>query len=285
MLSSCDKENSRNGTPDEQEMSASKVSSEADGEAEIIFNGLFDDALGVNAEVGMGGTGIFGRNEVCPEVTLTHTAAPAVFPIRVVLNFGPNGCVGNDGHFRKGKIIIEYSDRLVFPNATATTTFDGFYFDSTKVEGTHIIKNTSASNLPMTNKSWEVKVVNAKLTRPSGNYTMWNSLKNIVQVEGASTQMPMDDQFKITGNASGTVLRGTLLVNWESNIIEPLLKKMNCHWIVKGVVRTIRRNLSTTSPWVGVLNFSPGLTPTSSGECDRIATVTINGVTHIITLP
>src|SRR5258705_12944344 len=58
---SCTKENSQNGTADQQEEQASIVSSESDGEAEIVFNEVFDDAMGVSDEVGMAGTGIFGR--------------------------------------------------------------------------------------------------------------------------------------------------------------------------------------------------------------------------------
>lgn len=39
-------------------MNVSKLSSESDTEAEIIYDGIFDDAMGVNDEVGMGGMGI-----------------------------------------------------------------------------------------------------------------------------------------------------------------------------------------------------------------------------------
>lgn len=273
-MGSCAKEKSRNGSDEEQQMQASKASSEADGEAEIIFNGLFDDAMGVNAEVGMGGTGIFGRTAVCPEVTITHTSSTP-FPIRIVLNFGINGCVAPDGHFRKGKIIIEYTDRLLVPGATSTTTFDGFYYDSIKVEGTHKIKNTSAGT---TTRQFTIDVINAKLTRPSGNYSSWNSHKVMTQIEGFVTPLPIDDIFRIEGTAEGKVLRGSLLVLWNSSTIEPLIKRFNCHWIVKGKVRTIRSTTSTTSPWVAVLDFG-------AGTCDNQATITINGVLHQITLP
>jgi hypothetical protein len=56
LIVSCSKENSRSGTDDEQEVTASKISSESDGQAELIFNGFFDDAMGVSDEVGMFGT-------------------------------------------------------------------------------------------------------------------------------------------------------------------------------------------------------------------------------------
>lgn len=277
---SCTKEKSQSGTDNEQEIAASQVSGESDAQAEIIFNGLFDDAIGVSDEVGMAGTGIFGRVNACPTVIVIHLTPPSVFPIKVILDFGVNGCVGNDGHLRKGKIITYYTDRLIHPGATATTTFDGFYVDSVHVEGTHKIKNTTnpLATTPAHPRQFTVDVINAKLSVPSGNFTEWNSHKVITQFEGQGTNDPRDDAFKVEGNAYGKVKRGPLLVIWESNIIEPLIKRFNCRWIVKGKIKTVRRNLAVNSPWIAILDFG-------NGNCDNQAILTINGVPHQITLP
>ncbi len=274
-ISSCQKEDSQNGTVEEQEIEASKASSEADSEAEIVFNGIFDDAMGVNDEVGVGGTGVFGRLNVCPVVTVTRLNPPDLFPVRILMDFGTNGCIGPDGHFRKGKVITTYTNRLMIPGAIATTIFDGFYFDSTKVEGTHKITNTSATNIA---RRFTVNVIEAKLTKPNGNFIEWNSEKVITQLEGLSTPAPMDDIFKIEGGSRGRVKRGALLVGWQSTILEPLVKRFNCRWIVRGVIRTVRLNASTNSPWIAVLNFG-------NGNCDNLAVITINGVSYQITLP
>jgi hypothetical protein len=275
---SCQKESSQNGTEEQQEMEASKVSSESDAEAEIVFNGVFDDAIGVNDQVGIGGTGIFGRVTACPDIIVTHLHPPAQFPVKIVLDFGVNGCVGNDGHLRRGKIITIYSNRLLIPGATAITEFDGFYFDSIKVEGRHQITNTSpAANIPPI-RQFKVDVTGAKLTRPNGNFIEWESHKTITQTEGLGTIIPLDDIFKVEGHANGKVKRGALIVLWQSTITEPLVKRFNCRWIVRGRIRTLRANTNTTSPWVAVLDFG-------AGTCDNHATLTINGVTHQITLP
>ncbi|HQV61249.1 MAG TPA: hypothetical protein PLG08_10765 [Chitinophagaceae bacterium] len=274
-ISSCQKEDSQNGTVEEQEIEASKASSEADSEAEIVFNGIFDDAMGVNDEVGVGGTGVFGRLNVCPVVTVTRLNPPDLFPVRILMDFGTNGCIGPDGHFRKGKVITTYTNRLMIPGAIATTIFDGFYFDSTKVEGTHKITNTSATNIA---RRFTVNVIEAKLTKPNGNFIEWNSEKVITQLEGLATPAPMDDIFKIEGGSRGRVKRGALLVGWQSTILEPLVKRFNCRWIVRGVIRTVRLNATTNSPWIAVLNFG-------NGNCDNLAVITINGVSYQITLP
>jgi len=277
LISSCQKEKSQDGTDEQQEAEASQVSSESDSESEIIFNGIFDDAIGVNEEVGIGGTGVFGRVLSCPDVTVVRLNPPAIFPVKVILDFGANGCTGSDGHFRKGKVITVYTARLLAPGAIATTTFDGFYFDSLKVEGTHKITNTSpAITTQPPVRQFTADVINGKLTRPSGNFIEWNSQKTIKQIEGILTNIPLDDIFRVEGSARGKVQRGRLLVLWESSIIEPLIKRFNCRWIVKGRVRTVRAN--SNERWIAELDFG-------TGTCDNQAVITINGVPHQITLP
>ncbi|MFL5774511.1 MAG: hypothetical protein ACJ75F_15210, partial [Flavisolibacter sp.] len=61
-------------------------------------------------------------------------------------------------------------------------------------------------------------------------------------------------------------------------ITEALKKKFICHWISKGIIRMRRETLPATSPWVAILNYG-------NGDCDYLATLTINGVTHQIQLP
>lgn len=277
MVSSCKKEKSQDSTDEQQEEEASLVSSESDGESEIVFNSIFDDAIGVNEEVGIGGTGVFGRVDACPDVTVVRLNPPAIFPVKIILDFGANGCTGNDGHFRKGKVITTYTARLLSSGAIATTTFDGFYFDSLKVEGTHTITNISPAIVTQPPvREFTADVANGKLTRPSGNFIEWNSQKTITQTEGILTNIPLDDIFRVEGSARGKVQRGRLLVVWESSIIESLVKRFNCRWIVKGRVRTVRTNAN--SRWIAELDFG-------TSTCDNQAVITINGVRHQITLP
>ncbi len=277
----CQKENS--GETDAQEAEASIAAGEADGESESIFNEVFDDAMGADNEVGVSGSGVFyGRGDSltpvprCFTVTKTHPNGTP-FPVKIVVDFGNTGCPGPDGHIRRGKIITEYSNRLTVPGASATTTFDGFYVDSIKVEGTHKILNTSEPpNVP---RRYKVQVIAGKLTKPNGNFSEWNSTKIITQVDGLITpDFPRDDAFKIEGNANGNLKRGNLIVRWESAITEPLLRRFTCRWIVKGRIRTVKANSPANTPWVSVLDFGAGL-------CDNQATLTINGVSRQITLP
>jgi hypothetical protein len=282
MIVSCSKEKSLTAS-DSQEEQVSSASGESSAEAENTFAETFDDVMGVSNEVGVAGSGVFyGRPDTltptarCFTVTITHPNNTP-FPVHVVTDFGTSGCLGPDGHIRRGKIISDYSNRLIYPGAVATTTFDGFYVDSVHVEGTHKISNISIGS---TSRIFRVEVINGKLTKPGGNYIEWNSTKTITQIEGLFTSDPRDDVFKIEGSASGFVKRGNLLVHWESTITEPLIRRVTCRWIVKGRIRTMRINLPNpnNSPWVAVLDFG-------TGGCDNQATITINGITHQITLP
>lgn len=287
VIASCKKETS--AAKSEEEF-ASQASTEADAESEFIYDEVFDNVMGVNNDVGLAGTGVFGqmnagstngsaRLEACVTVTVTQLNAPDPFPVKIVMDFG-SACVGRDGRTRSGKIISVYTNRLIVPGAKATTTFDNYRVDSIKVEGTHIITNQSViTTTNCMNHVWKVAVENGKLSKPNGNYTEWNSTNTIAQIEGTCTPYyPLDDIYKITGSAGGKVKRGDLLVAWKSETIEPLVKKFTCRWLVKGSLRIARLTLSSNSPWIATIDYG-------AGDCDRKAKVTINGVVYEIILP
>jgi len=291
VFGSCKKETSADTT---QEEFASQASSEADAESDDIFNEVFDNVLGVNTDVGFGNTGVFGqmnpgasggtaRLTACPDVTVTHLSGNLdPFPVKIVMDFG-TGCTGRDGRTRSGKIITVYTKRLFEFGAIATTEFDNFTIDSIKVQGRHVITNqgepiSTSPNLCIRHR-WKVEVRDAKLTKPNGNYVEWNSTKTITQLEGTCTPfIQLDDIYKIDGGGYGKVKRGDLLIAWNSEITDPLVKKFSCRWLVKGTIRIARLNLTTNSPWVATINYG-------NGDCDNKAVVTINGVAHNITLP
>lgn len=274
--SSCTKDYSRTVNDDQQQADASKNSSQADGQAEIIFNETFDDAMGVNNDVGLAGTGVFGRLMGCPSVVEIH---PTVnfFPARMQLNFTDAGCVGTDGHLRRGTMITEYNKRLILPGAIATTTFQNFYIDSIKVEGTQTINNISPNTYE---RKFVVDISNARLTFPNGNYITWNSHKTVTQTDGITTpDNPHDDIFSVTGSAYGETLKGSMLSSWQSTIQTPLVKRYACRWLTAGKVQMVRTNTPPNGPWVGIIDYSYG------GSCDNIASVTINGTVYYVILP
>lgn len=277
----CKKESS-NTLSTQEEGDVAVYSTESEIESQFVFDDVFNNVLGVNNDLGIGGVGIFGRVgtltektdslPLCVKVSITPVQ-PTVFPKTVVLDFGA-GC-NSHGHLRSGKITTVYTGRLSESGKSATTTFDNFKIDSLVVEGTQKITN---STVPGSNqRQFTVEVTNAKLTRPDGNYEEWAATHVNTQIEGNGTPLPADDIFRITGNSYGKTRHGNLLVSWTSEIGEPLVKKFSCRWFSKGTLKTVRNGLPSNTPWVGLLDFG-------NGTCDNTATLTINGNVRQITL-
>lgn len=268
IITSCKKESSVNKS--QEEITATMDAAENDATAESEFNDVYDNVTSINGGDNLGiveGGGIFGREDSvgrCFTVTVTPQT-PGVFPKTVTIDFG-TACVGRDGKTRSGKIISVFTGRLREPGNSVTTTFDGYTVDSFKVEGTHKIINTSTSN----NRSFNVIVSGAKITKTTnGKWVKWDSNKVVLQTEGNGSPLwPFDDVYEITGSKSGSNSEGK---TWSATILEKLIKKGDCRWIVKGVV-TLTRNGNSA-----VLDYG-------NGACDNKATITVNGQTKEITL-
>lgn len=285
VFSACKKESSSDSAADKETYAA--ATGQAQSEADVVFDDVFNNVVGVDAEVGVGaGVGIFSSSTTtdgavetngvngadstrCFTVSYTQLAAPARFPLQITLDFG-TGCTARDGRTRKGKIITVYTGPLIISGNSSTTTFDGYQVDSIKVQGTHKVQNVSSSN----NRAFKITVTGAKLTKPNGNYSEWNSEKTITQTEGNGTPLfPLDDVFSVTGASNGAVQKNGLLFQWSTEVTNPLIKKFLCRWFVQGTVVLRKSN----SP-VAELNYG-------TGTCDNKATLTVNGVVREITLP
>jgi len=278
----CKKESSDTLSSQEEE-SAATYTTESETDAQFAFDDVFDNVMGVSSDIGIGGVGIFGRTTssltgrtdstpVCVNVTITPLQRE-IFPKTVVMDFG-TGCYSH-GHLRSGKITTVYTGRLTTPGSSATTTFQNFIIDDIAVEGTHKIANTTATG--SNQRQFTIAVTDAKLTKPNGDYEVWNTTRTITQIEGNGTVLPSDDIFRITGKGQGKVKRENLIISWHSEITEPLVKKFTCRWIAKGIVKTVREGLPANTPWVAALDYG-------NGDCDNKATLTVNGNVRQITL-
>lgn len=290
LIIGCKKETSDSGLTPQKEEEIATLSAQAQTENELVFNDIVDNVIGVNNEVGMAGIGVFGRTSAgitggresgmdsltCYTVSVVRLNAPDLFPVKITVDFG-GGCTGKDGHVRYGKIITTYTGRLTVPGKSATATFEGFKLDSITVQGSFTITNSTAAG--SNQRQFSIDVTEAKLTKPSGAYSQWSSHRVITQVEGNGTpELALDDIFTIKGSAQGKVKHGTDVFAWHAEIMEPLRKKFLCHWISKGIIKVWRETLSSNSQWAATLNYG-------NGDCDFLATLTVNGVTHEVKLP
>lgn len=210
------------------------------------------ELLGSKVSETLGSMKILG----CATVNVTPLQG---FPKNISIDFGA-GCVSQNGIIRKGKINIVLSDSVRKTGSTAVLTFDGYYVNGFKKEGTITWTNNSTVNI----KGWERKVENGKITAPGGKYWLHSGVKNVVQTAGYQTPYNLlDDVFSITGNHTVSNAAGATIT---SVITEALQKKTVCENIDKGKISIQAPNHTA------VIDFG-------SGTCDKVATVSIDGTT------
>lgn len=254
LLSSCKKEGNSTGdlsTEETIELSTDNAVSDYMTEED---NGLLMD---VTTETNLQGDG-FGPQTTenllpCASITVTPLQG---FPKTIRITFDST-CTSPHGLVRSGVVQIVISDSLRRPGSTAVMTFENYYVNGFKKEGTITWTNNSIPPV----RSWERKVENGKITTPNGRYWTFQSIKSVTQTAGSSTPIRLDDVFSISGNGSVTNMNG---VTRSATIIEPLQKKFICANIDKGKVRF------ETPNHYAILDYG-------NGECDRIATISING--------
>jgi hypothetical protein len=253
---------------------------DAEDQAESIFNNVADNVLGVNGDAGLGtGIGVF-TSPSCYIVTINPVDS-GVFPKTVTIDFG-TGCLGADNHVRMGQIITTYSGPLSKAGSTATTTFNNYFVDSVSVQGTHTITNTSTTDTLILTTT----VQNGFLIPANADTIVWNRNKVWKQIAGLNTPSLLDDIFSVTGTSSGTIAVNDSVYNdstllytphfvtqqWSTLITQPSLREFTCQWIVEGETEITLNNLQA------LLNYG-------QGNCDNQALLTFNAYHFEITLP
>jgi hypothetical protein len=188
----------------------------------------------------------------CATVTVTPASG---FPKTIVIDFGVS-CT-YQGVTRSGKINIVITDSVRKPGSTATMTFDNYYVNLYKVEGTIVWTNTSTPNT----RSWRRETTNGKITAPNGRYWLHSGVKNVTQIEGVTTPTWLDDEFTITGNHSVTNAAGRTRTG---TILTALHKRTDCSNIDEGTLKVEGPN------HYAIIDFG-------NGTCDNLATISIDG--------
>ncbi len=199
----------------------------------------------------------------CAIVTVTGN-----FPSKnIKIDFG-TGCTSPAGVTRKGIINIVLTDSLRKTGSTSTVTFENYFVNGFKKEGTVIWTNTTVtgSGTP----GWRRQVQNGKITTPAGSFWLHTADINITQTAGAATPNNLtDDIFSINGSRTVTNPAGKTRT---SATLTALQKKTACSNIDKGSLQVQGPN------HVAVIDFG-------DGTCNNTATISINGSTpRVITL-
>lgn len=194
------------------------------------------------------------------------------WPKTMTIDFGTTNCLGNDGINRRGKLIVTLTDRYRNTGSVLSVQPQNYYINDYYVEGTKTITNNGRNGA--NNLSFTVKVMNGKITSPTGEITTWNSTRTNEWIAGESTTWFLnglsgicDDIYLISGTANGINKAG---LPYTVNITSPLRKEICCRWIVSGSLDIIPSGLLTRSVDFG------------TGTCDNLATVTIAGNSFIV---
>jgi len=229
---------------------------------------MYDDAFDVVLQDGESNN-VAGRETSAAKMTscAAVTLSPAdlvTFPKTMTIDFG-TGCTSSNNVLRKGKIIANMSGRIRTAGTVITVTFDGYYVNGFKLEGTYVITNNGGTGLHFTRQ-----VINGKLTYPDGvTWYTYTGTHTLVQTGGSATPTFTDDNFSVTGSGSTSSSAGNTLT---VTITTPLVKSGGCRNISSGIEQFTYNTIS------GSLNFG-------DGTCDNLAVLTVGLLSQTITLP
>ena len=188
----------------------------------------------------------------------------------VTLDFGETNCTRNRKEFR-GKIIINYTSRPTRVGASKIITFDNFFVNDNKVEGTRTIENTRLDNAGGIEQ--KVTLVGGKITLTDDRTITREADWTRTWLRGDTTTVD-DDEFHLDGTANGKTRRD---VNYNVEIMETLVWKRECkmqgiHLPASGIKKVSADNRPTRT-----IDFG-------DGTCDRQVVITIDGNSRTVDL-
>lgn len=206
----------------------------------------------------------------CATVTITRTGNKDAPAGSILIDFGA-GCTDSRGVVRKGKINVAYSGRRFSPGSKITTTFDGYFRNEVKIEGTHTLTNVQTSLT--SNPKFTVVIAGGKITFGDGK-TITREQNFTREWQRASS--PNADKWVITAGskANGTNRNGKA---YSMEVTADLVYSRACAISNKVFIAVSGTKKFTVDGKVYTVDYG-------TGNCDNEITVTVNGVTKTITV-
>jgi len=228
-----------------------------DAVTEAMFDDIFnttDNALQIVESFMIKNTDVKGNVVVvadsCPTVTVEFIDEAHRI---ITIDFG-DGCTGLWDQTRAGKIIITVNGYRKIAGSTRTVTFEDYYFNDIKVEGTKVTENMGENDYG--NVVFSATLTDGMLTFPDDVVVTREFYREREWVAGYDTWNIWDDECMVTGYASGTTYKG---VSYENTIKSALHWKRVCRFFVSGVIEISREGIEPFE-----LDYG-------DGECDAIA--------------
>ena len=186
-----------------------------------LVNQIFQD-VGNNS----GDAVLSSENSSTGKSNKTITAGPIItvepldfttFPKTITIDY-QSGVLCNDGVTRKGIVTVVSTDWYRNEGSEHTTTFDNYYHNDFKVEGTHYVKNLGEN--ADGNLVYSVIVSNGKITAQTGETINYTENSTRTWVAGSDTPLNIwDDEYLLDGTQSGISSKG---VQYSLTVEEPL---------------------------------------------------------------
>ncbi len=182
------------------------------------------------------------------------TESSSTYPKTVTIDYG-TGCVDANGRTKKGKIVINVSGDMREAGNTRTLTFENFYVNAVRIEGTRNAENIG----PNTSGNIVIKVI-GDITASNSEFTRSRSFTRYREwISGVGTCEISDDEFHVTGSGTAIGRRG---IEIPHSITEKIvLKPGECKYPLSGTVDVGGKKRGV------ILNFG-------NGTCDNIAEAT-----------
>lgn len=191
---------------------------------------------------------------------------------KVTLDFGNNPCEGKDGKKRSGTMIITYGGNIRNPDEHRVVVFSDYKVDSVLLNGTYTYTplDTTQAGKPTVS----VKIEDASIALDRGKTYSFEVDRTWVWTEGMGSQSTSDDEWEVTGTATGTSGNGK---EYTMTIDDNLLYKTSCwsqdiFYAVSGTVE-VQENRKTY------------LVDYGSSSCDKEVSITVGKATWTQELP
>ncbi|MFP4089893.1 MAG: hypothetical protein ACLFUB_04990 [Cyclobacteriaceae bacterium] len=178
------------------------------------------------------------------------------FESKVTLKFADN-CEGPNGRLRSGTVVVNRKIDLNASTYTVSTTFQDFYINGRKVEGSRTLVYTKSDDRLTT---VTITLTGGKVTLPDGKVISreGNFVRIIDRVSG---------EISLSGTASGLNRNG---VAYSTTISSPLVYKGSC--AAAGVFMAVSGSKTISREGKADVTVSYG-----EGECDKTITLSSDG--------
>jgi hypothetical protein len=265
MLASCKKDdNNNNNNNSGTHYQAANDNSVADG----VYNRAYNQISKASNTASQ--KGAMDTINGCPTLYIQG----AGWPKTVTLDFG-NSCLCDDGVTRKGQIVTTITLPYIDSNCVVTSTFQNYHeiigTTDYQATGTQVITNKGHNQAGHTVFGVDV---NGSVISVHGTITYTSQREN-EWIGGYGTWInPFDDEYLITGTASGTDIDGS---PYAMTITQALDFNVYCDathfWTVKS------GKFELTYPGT---NYPTIYVDYGTGTCDYIIYITINGTVYTI---